>query len=143
MFQDAKGRWWLDYYTPDGKRRRKLVGKSKREADALLAKLKVDKARGEYVDPFHAPAFTEFCDIFMERHGQHKSFYVRSAYVLDKLKSFFGNAKLSRIGPGHIESYRLKRLDEKSFHDPSRPVSLTTIDRETEILRAMLGKAVK
>ncbi len=26
MFKDEDGRWWLDYYTPDGKRRRKLVG---------------------------------------------------------------------------------------------------------------------
>ena len=24
MFKDAKGRWWIDYYNPNGQRRRKI-----------------------------------------------------------------------------------------------------------------------
>jgi hypothetical protein len=72
---DRKGRWWIDHYTPDGRRRRKIVGRSKSAARALLAKLTLDMARGEFVDPARSPSFARFCDIFMERHGRHKPGY--------------------------------------------------------------------
>lgn len=143
MFKDDKGRWWLDYYTPDGKRRRKMVGESKREAETLLAKLRVDKARGEYVDQSSAPPFDEFCVQFMERHGNHKRSYAKCEGTIEKLKEFFGSLRLSQITAGHIERYRLMRLAEKSHRNPERSVSRTSVNREVEIIRAMLNKAVR
>jgi integrase len=143
MFQDEKNRWHLDYYTPDGKRRRKLVGPLKREAQALLDKIRVSKTQGDYVDPAKSPSFEEFCKIFMDRHGQHKRSYQKSTCYIDGLKSYFGKLRLSRITAGHIEAYRLKILEEKSQRNPSGPVSHTTVNRQVEILRAMLAKAVK
>jgi integrase len=143
MFRDAKGRWWLDYYTPDGKRRRKIAGKTKADADRMLRQIRSAIDSGEYVDPSSAPTFRAFCDIFAERHGQHKASYQKNSRVTERLKDFLGDAKLSRITAGHIEQYRLMRLAEKSGRDGKSALSRTTINREVEVVRAMLGKAVR
>lgn len=143
MFRDDRGRWWLDFYTPQGKRRRKLIGKSKREAEQVLDKIKVSKAQGEFVDSAKSPAFDDFCTMFTERHGQHKVYYQNSEFVFEKLKAYFGKTRLSRITPGHIEGYRLQVLSEKSQRDKSGPISHSSINRQIGILRAMLAKGVK
>jgi integrase len=142
MFKDDRGRWWLDYYTPNGKRRRQLIGTSKSEADRALRKIKTTIDRNEYVDPAKAPTFREFCLTFMERHGQHKSFYSRSEYIIERFKEFFGDTRISHINSGHIENYRLLRMAEKSKHARNGIASRSTIDREVQVLRAMLEKAV-
>ena len=143
MFKDQKGRWHLDYYTPDGKRRRKLVGASKREADGLLDRIRVSKTQGEYVDPAKAPTFEAFCKTFEQRHGQHKPYYQKSSCYIEALKAYFGKVRLSRLTAEQIEGYRLRLQAEKSKRDPQNPVSLATINRQVGILRAMLAKAVK
>jgi integrase len=142
MFRDAKGRWVLDYYVL-GKRRRKVAGKSKTEADRMLRQLRTQVDSGEYVDPVSAPTFARFCKIFHERHGQLKVSYQKNAHVTLSLGNFFGETKLSRITAGHIEQYRLMRRAEKSGRDGKSALSLVTINREIEVLRAMLAKAVK
>ena len=40
IFLDARHRWWIDYRTPDGKRRRKLAGKRKGDADRMLRQIR-------------------------------------------------------------------------------------------------------
>jgi integrase len=143
MFRDDRGRWWLDYYTPDGKRRRKLAGKTKADADKLLRQIRTSVDKGEYVDAATAPGFSDFCDIFMERHGKHKVSYLKNGYPLERLKTFFGNKNLARITAGDIEQYRLARLADKSARDGKSALKLTTVNREVEMLRSVLGKAVK
>jgi integrase len=143
MFKDARGRWWLDFYTPDGKRRRKLVGKSKSEADAVLAKISLSKSHGEFVDSHTAPTFSEFMGVFCDRHWQHKKSFTKTEGLRTKLKQFFGQRKLSKLAAEDIEKYRLMRLSEKSHRDPTGPVSRITVNREVEIIRAMLSKAVR
>jgi len=142
LFKDERGRWWLDFYAPDGKRRRKLAGK-KSDAERMLRTIRSSIDSGEYVDPGKAPGFSVFCSIFHERHGQHKSSYQKNSSVIDQLKGYFGDMKIARITAGHIEAYRLKRLTDKSGRDHKSALSLTTINREVEVLRAMLSKAVK
>jgi YD repeat-containing protein len=81
--------------------------------------------------------------MFMQRHGQHKRSYTKSSCYLENLKGYFGKVRISRIAPAHIEAYRLKLQSDKSRRDPKKSVSLTTINRQVEILRAMLAKAVR
>ena len=142
MFKDDRGRWWLDYYAPNGKRRRKLVGTSKSEAERMLRRIKTTIDANSYVDPAKAPSFREFSAIFMERHGQHKSSYARNKGMFQKFDEYFGHIKISRITSGHLESYRLLRLSQKS-HRGVGPVSNVTINRDIEVLRSMLAKAVR
>ena len=86
MFKDDRGRWWLDFYAPDGKRRRKLAGKTKADADRLLRQIRGSIDRGEYVDPSSAPTFRAFAGTFMERHGKHKASYRKSPRVVERLR---------------------------------------------------------
>src|SRR3984957_169857 len=107
MFKDDRGRWWLDYYAPNGKRRRKLVGTSKSEAERMLRRIKTTIDANSYVDPAKAPSFREFSAIFMERDGHHKRSYARDASMLRGMKDSFGSLKISRITSSHIENYRV------------------------------------
>jgi integrase len=142
MFRDARGRWWLDYYTPDGKRRRKIAGRTKEDAERMLRGIRTSVEQGEYVDATSAPGFSDFCVMFMERHGQHKPSYQEPSRM-DRIKAYFGNRKLSAITSGHIEDYRIKRRAEPDARDKKSNLSLGTIDREVTVIRAILGKAVK
>jgi site-specific recombinase XerD len=141
MFKDDRGRWWLDFYTPRGKRRRKLVGASKREAEALL------DSRLENARRFRRSRQVAFIRGFLLNiHGaprDHKISYVKCECYIDSLKKYFGKTRLSRITSGQIEGYRLKILSEKSRRHPDRPVSHSTINRQVEILRTMLTRAVR
>jgi integrase len=134
MFRDAKGRWVLDYYAL-GKRRRKVAGRSKADADRMLRQLRSQLDSGEYVDPVGVPTFARFAEIFAERHGRHKVSYQKNAYVTKSLVEFFGTTKLSRITSGHVEDYRTARLGGER--------GKVTVNREIEVLRTMLAKAVK
>lgn len=142
MFKDSRGRWWLDYYAPNGKRRRKLVGTSKSDAERMLRRIKTTIDTNEYVDPAKAPSFSDFCAIFMERHGSHKSSYVRNTGMFEAFKEYFGQIKISKITSSHIESYRLMRLSKKSRRSAGH-VSGVTVNRDVEALRAMFAKAVR
>jgi len=143
IFRDERGRWWLDYRTPDGKRRRKLAGKAKEDADRMLRQIRSSVDRGEYVDSTRAPGFSDYAETFMERYGQHKSWYREGAGQIERLKAYFGNRKISAITAGHIEDYRIIRLKEPDARDGKSPLSLSTINREVTMIRAMLSKAVR
>jgi integrase len=143
IFRDERGRWWLDYRTPDGKRRRKLAGKTKEDADRMLRQIRSSVDRGEYVDSTRAPGFSDYVGIFMERHGQHKASWRGGASRIAKFKEHFGNMKISKIAAGHIEDYRIIRLSEPDARDGESKLALATIDREVTMLRSLLSKAIK
>lgn len=143
MFRDAKGRWWLDYYTPDGKRRRKLAGKNKADADRLLREVRSSADRGEYVDATRAPGFSDFCGVYHERHGQHKASSAKSRGRVERLRAHFGNRRLSEISASMIENYRLERIATGKGRNHEDALKLATINREVALLRVMLNKAVK
>lgn len=144
MFRDGKGRWWLDYYTPDHKRRRKLVdGKTKGDAERALREIRSSVDGGTYADPHRAPGFASFCDTFDERHGQHKASYGKDSARVERLKKYFGDRKLSAITPDMIEQYRLDRIETGKGRDGTTPVMHATINREVMLLRVMLGRAVR
>ena len=143
MFRDAKGRWWLDYYTPDGKRRRKIAGRTKDDAERMLRQIRTSVDRNEYVDPNNAPGFADFCAIYHERHGQHLASPEKTDGRVKLLKDYFKNKKISEIKSDHIESYRLRRKETGKARNHTDPLNLATINREIQKLRAMLTKAVK
>lgn len=41
--------WWIDWYDPDGKRRRKKISPDKRIATTALRDIQVKIAKGEYL----------------------------------------------------------------------------------------------
>jgi len=142
IFKDRRGRWHIDYYTPNGARRRKLVDGSKTDAERELRRLRGAIDAGEFVDAHTSPTFAQFSVMFMERHGSKKLSYAKNSRVLERLKEFFGTTKIARITADHIEQYRLKRRSEPDERDGKSALADTTINREVEVLRAMFSKAV-
>jgi hypothetical protein len=59
LMQDKRGRWWIDYRTPQGQRRRKLYG-THDAAKTALAKIDLAKKDRTYADPYASPTFKEF-----------------------------------------------------------------------------------
>jgi len=143
MFKDTRGFWYVDYYTPDRKRRRKLAGKKKADADRLLRTLHTSIAAGEYVDASKVPGFTDYAATFMERYGNGKASLREGTSRIARLKAYFGTRKLSSITVADIENYRITRLGEPDKRDKKSKISRSTVDREITILRSMLSKAVK
>lgn len=147
MFRDQKGRWWLDYYKRDeeGKlvRRRKLVaGKTKEDAERALRAIRTSVDEGTYVDPARAPGFSDFCTKYHADHGQNLISHQWQGRV-QHLKNYFGNCKLSAISIDMILDYRTKRKAEGKARDGKSSLAPATINREVQLLRAILGKAVE
>lgn len=99
--------------------------------------------KGEYIDAKKAPRFSDFCAVFMERHGNNHISYLEGSSRMDRLKAYFGNRRLSTITNGQVEDYRIIRRVEPDKRDNKSKIALSTIDREITDLRAILQKAVK
>jgi len=132
MFQDAQGRWWLDYYNPEGKRRRKLCG-GYEDAKKELARVDVAKSSGLYVDPNAAPTFKEYSETYLEDVSVHKESYEREQRLMKNLVDFFGDARLSKIKRSRVIEYRKARL---------KSVKPSTVNREIALLRHMFNVAM-
>lgn len=132
MFKDERGRWWLDYYTPEGKRRRKLCG-SYDEAKDALAEITLAKKRETYVDPHAAPKFEDYSKKYLETVSVHKDSHESETRLMKTLVAFFGGSRLSKIKRSRVIEYRKMR---------SSQVSLTTINREVALLRHLFNVAI-
>jgi len=42
--------WYIDYYLPNGKRKREKIGTNKKQAELVLNKRKVEIAEGKFLD---------------------------------------------------------------------------------------------
>ncbi|MGH9712909.1 MAG: tyrosine-type recombinase/integrase [Candidatus Acidiferrales bacterium] len=132
MFQDTKGRWWLDYYTPEGQRRRKLCG-SHENAKAALAEIDLAKKRDTYTDPNAAPSFKDYSQKYLETVSVHKESHEREQRLMQNLLEHFGEARLSKIKRSRVIEYRKVRL---------KTVKPATVNREVALLRHLFNVAI-
>jgi integrase len=129
LMQDKRGRWWIDYRTPEGRRRRKLYG-THDAAKTALAKIDLAKKDRTYTDPHASPTFTEFSAIYLKTVSVHKKRYDRETWFIKSLVAFFGGCKIERT---KVLEYRLARL---------KTVSKATVNRELSVLRHMFNVAI-
>lgn len=137
LFKDSKGRWRI-YFRCKGRRVRKIIGPSKREAEARLAALKADILRDPYDFGRKKPdvLFETHADEFLELYSkQNKRSWTSDETSLNHLKEFFKGKNLSEITSDLIEKYRLKRRADG--------VSLSTINRELACLKTCFSKAIE
>src|SRR5262249_6463508 len=110
-------------------------------ATKALAARQTDVERGNlgFVSDKDAPTFRTFSTVYLETHVRVHSDYEKwkrtDSYRFEKLKSLFGDYKLSAIMPNVIDEYM---RDEK---DKGR--SVEGIKRDIRLLKAILNKAVK
>jgi len=137
LFKDSKGRWRI-YFRCKGRRVRKIIGPSKRQAEEHLAALKADILRDPYDFGRKKPEvlFETHADEFLELYSkQNKRSFSRDEISLNHFKEFFKGKYLLEITPDLIEKYRLKRRADG--------LSLSTINRELACLKTCFSKAIE
>lgn len=131
----------IDYYA-SGKRHREKVGLLLGEAQARLADVRAGAKSGNYIPQSVKRKITlETIILAYRKNREGNGYYERSEkYHLDMLGAFLGKKRLSEITPQAIEDFRKQRQDEPTRNGNRR--SDTTINRELELLRRLLNKAV-
>jgi len=129
--------WYIDYYV-HGRRKREKIGPSKKLAETVLKKRKVEIAEGKFLDikKEFKVRFEVFADEYLEIHCKpnNKSWY-KSDYVnLKSLKKYFVGKCLHEITPKDIEQYRAARFKE---------VSKATINRTLNCLSSLYNRAIE
>lgn len=122
----------MDYYAPEGQRRRKLCG-SYDSARSELAKIDIAKRNDTYVDPNAAPTFKAYSDHYLETVSVHKESHDVEKRLMKNLLDFFGASRLSKVKRTRVMEYRKSR---------AKIVKPSTVNREIALLRHMLNVAL-
>ncbi|MBN2243100.1 MAG: site-specific integrase [Acidobacteria bacterium] len=135
--KDKKGRFKIDFRCR-GRRIIRVIGSSKREAEAVAAAIKTDIMRDPYsfgrkkAETMFEDHAREFLQLYSK---ENKRSWRRDENSLDHLAAFFKGKFLSEIKPEAIEKYRVQRK--------AAGVSPATINLELACLKTCLSKAVE
>lgn len=150
------GRWLARYQYTDksGKRRNvKRIAESEDKAKGVLRKLLNDHDQtGGFAVEGDRLTFGKLASIYAERkiikaryQGDKKIAGRRSVkpveVALTALKEHFSSKRLKSITHSDVEQYKLDRLDTPTKYGTQR--SIATVNRELELLRAMLRFAIR
>jgi integrase len=128
--------YWIDYYI-QGRRRQEKIGPSKKLAQAVLAKRKIQIAEQKYLDIQQTPAckFEDLAREYTEYSRVNKRSHKTSGlYNIIKLTNYFKGEYLHQITPLDIEKFKAKSLQS---HKPA------TVNRELACLKHMFSKAIE
>ena len=131
--------WWIDYRV-NGRRHREKVGPSKKLAESVLQKKRVEIAENKHLDIKRDEKirFDDFAKTFLELHSKlnkKPSSYERDVNLIKKLGLSFGGQSLHAIKSMQIEEYKTKRMAEGR-----KPA---TVNREIACLKCMFNKAIE
>lgn len=134
IYQNKNGKWVIDF-TYKNRRIRRVVGESKRNAEAAMIRIKNDILIEKYgfTKPKKAILFEKFAKDYFELHSREKKSCETDGFHIERLKSFFNGKYLSSITPEVVERYKSKRKKE---------VSSATVNRELACLKNMFSKAI-
>ncbi|MFI5323763.1 MAG: tyrosine-type recombinase/integrase [Thermodesulfobacteriota bacterium] len=146
-----ENRWYIDYYLPNGKRKREAVtikgmdpSKITREdAKKALSIRKAEIAQGKFdiVQTIKPVLFEKLVNAFIRDYSKvNKKSWSRDVTSSRALLSFFGGKRLSQITKWQAEKYKSKRLNDISRL--GRTVSQATVNRELACLKTMFNFAV-
>jgi len=131
------GHWTIDYRSPQGKRRQRVVkeARSWQEAHEALRHRILEEYTKEAKREKKKISFSEFADIF---HHDYMSVARRNfrsdEYRLKRLKEFFKDTELRVITPLMIERFRSQRLNKGN--------SKSTVNRYVALLKRMFNIAI-
>lgn len=137
--------WVVDYFNPEGKRRRKFFPLRK-DAEAYLGKVLAAKKEGRYHDVFDVKkesqtSFNKLCALYVENFGTQKAFKTSKRYLLAMVQEHFGERRLSQITYLDLETYRNKRKAAPVMS--GKPRTDASVNREMALIGHMLNKAVE
>jgi len=127
-------KWYIDYYV-DGRRRRECIGPTRRQAELVLKKRKVEIAENKFLNirKFDRIRFKDMALEYLQIYAKpNKRSYSRDETIIKHLDEFFQDKNLHEITAVDIENYKLSRL---------RQVSKSTVNRELACLKHIFKKA--
>lgn len=130
-----KGNWYIDYYAY-GKRKREKIGASKKLAENVLRKRKLEIAEGKFLDirKEQKIKFENFVNEYIEIYLKHnRSWPKADACNIKCLKSYFGGKYLYKITPLLIEKFKAER---------AKKVSPASVNRALARLKSIFNKAI-
>ena len=131
-----KGRnYYIDYYLPNGRRKRQKIGPSKKQADLVFKKTKVQIAEGKFLDikKEERISFDKMAREYLEIHSKpNKRSSWRDEISIKHFSYYFGKKTLQEITSLDVEKYKQKRIKE---------VSPSTVNREMTCLKTIFNKA--
>jgi len=126
--------WYIDYRA-NGRRYKEAIGKSKRLAEAVLAKRKAEIAENRFLDVAKAreTTFEQLSGAYMDWAWVNKQSADRDKRSIQTLARWFGARRITEITPLSLEKYKRQR---------SREVCGSTVNRELACLKHMFNKAI-
>jgi integrase len=137
IFKKGKN-WYIDYYVT-GRRKRKMIGPSKKLAEQVLKDVQIKIAKGEYLGVYEEKRvlFKEYAKQYLAYSKANKSpstYMRRDRFNINHLTKAFKGRYLFEITPQMIEKYKAKRLEN---------VAPGTVNRELACLKHMYTKAIE
>jgi len=129
--------WYVDYFY-NGHRIRRRIGPNKKEAEAVLAKIRSQIIERTYFDikKNEKVRFDGMAQRYMDSHSRvnnSASTFHLNPYIISNLSRYFGGKYLYDISELDIERYKGIRLQDG--------VKKSTVNRELNLLRGILNKA--
>ncbi len=126
--------WWVSFVDSSGRRTRRSTGTANRkEADALLAKWKLEAHRERQWDEEPTRTFDELMLTYVRATSGEKRAAERDRYSLKRLYPFFSGLVLSSLGPTDIRTYIDRRRKDGA--------SPGTINKEVGLLSSAINYA--
>ncbi|MFX0201861.1 MAG: tyrosine-type recombinase/integrase [Candidatus Hodarchaeota archaeon] len=134
--------YYIDYYAPDGKRHREVVGPLLADAVKKKADIKDQMRRGKYFAERKkfTTTFDELVEKYQELKKDRKYFQTEGKFI-EIFKKFFGGKLLSQITPLDIHQFKSKRKGTPTWHGKER--SDATVNRELACLRHIFNMGVE
>ena len=128
--------WFIDYYV-NGRRKRERIGTSKKVAETVLKKRKVQIAEGKFlnIDRAERVKFKDFAPIYLETQAKpnKRSWKTTDEKYLKNLVPYFGEKYLHEITSEMLERYKAHRKET---------VSVASVNRELALVKCMFNKAI-
>lgn len=128
--------WYIDYYA-NGRRKREKVGPSRKLAETVLRKRKVEIAEGKFLDIRKEDKlkFDEIAAMYLELHARpNKKSWHSDEDTIKLLKKYFGGRYLPEITPLLVDKFKMER---------AKDVSPATVNRALACLKCMFNKAIQ
>ena len=136
VYQYEKTGWWgVDYADVSGRRHRKVVAPTEKEARKLLSVLEAEAIKNRIlgIQPIKRIRFSDFAEKFLDYCKKQMKCWNRYQSSLKSLKPIFDNLYLDGITAEKIDQYKMLRRDK---------VKPATINRDLQCFKRLFNLAI-
>jgi integrase len=132
-----RNNYYIDYYDQNRKRKRQMIGPSKKRAEAVLHKRELSIIEGRYLDVKKniRIKFEDFAEVFEKEYSQILNGYESNHKVhLRMLRKYFSGKYLHEINALTVKKFMNER---------SKTVEPATVNRAVSCLKSLFNRAIE